>query len=346
MCETGCKRCGKELKQPEGRGRRKLFCSRECQNYRAKKQNKCKQCGAPASQMFCTQACGLEYRHDKKRAQTRQCKWCHKAFAGSVRGAYCSNMCAVKGRVAKKLATNAKKRTTNCLACGKEFVARKQMYMTCCSRECGWELMRIRHRKACEKCGVAFNGRGSSCDECSIKRVNRLFLFTCADCGIAGPTHNTMRKRCDQCLVMHHRALRNAASVGRYQKQAGDVKCRMCESVFSVDGHANSCMYCDVCKRKQKGGTHRKRARKYGVKYVPIVHREIFERDGWKCQLCGGKVKRKRKEHYHPLMPVLDHIIPISKGGDHVHVNVQCAHASCNERKGDKAKGQQLRLIG
>jgi predicted nucleic acid-binding Zn ribbon protein len=71
----------------------------------------------------------------------------------------------------------------------------------------------------------------------------------------------------------------------------------------------------------------------------------IFERDGWRCQLCGKAVRRSAKVP-HPLAPTVDHIVPVSRGGDHVPSNVQCAHFACNNRKGARAANDQLRLLG
>lgn len=71
----------------------------------------------------------------------------------------------------------------------------------------------------------------------------------------------------------------------------------------------------------------------------------IFERDGWRCQLCRLKVDRRRVVP-HPKAPTLDHIIPLAKGGTHEPANVQLACFRCNCLKGDRAASDQLRLIG
>jgi 5-methylcytosine-specific restriction endonuclease McrA len=72
---------------------------------------------------------------------------------------------------------------------------------------------------------------------------------------------------------------------------------------------------------------------------------EIFERDGWACQLCGLPIDRDARKP-DPLSVSLDHIVPISLGGAHSRANTQCAHLSCNVRKSNKYEGfQQLSLI-
>ena len=58
----------------------------------------------------------------------------------------------------------------------------------------------------------------------------------------------------------------------------------------------------------------------------------VLERDGWVCQLCGEPTDRKVRWP-HPMYPTIDHIIPVSKGGKHEEINLQCAHAQCNIRK-------------
>jgi 5-methylcytosine-specific restriction endonuclease McrA len=60
----------------------------------------------------------------------------------------------------------------------------------------------------------------------------------------------------------------------------------------------------------------------------------IFERDGWKCGLCGDPVDSDLS-YPHPQSASLDHIVPISRGGPHTYDNVQCAHLSCNRDKSD-----------
>ena len=72
--------------------------------------------------------------------------------------------------------------------------------------------------------------------------------------------------------------------------------------------------------------------------------KEIFERDGWICGICGKKVS-KALEHPNPRSASLDHIIPLSRGGNHIRINVQLAHLGCNRKKQAHRNGQ-LRLLG
>jgi 5-methylcytosine-specific restriction endonuclease McrA len=64
----------------------------------------------------------------------------------------------------------------------------------------------------------------------------------------------------------------------------------------------------------------------------------IFWRDKGKCHLCRKKVKREDAS--------MDHLVPVSLGGEHTRANVALAHLSCNSRKKTKAMGEQLALFG
>lgn len=89
----------------------------------------------------------------------------------------------------------------------------------------------------------------------------------------------------------------------------------------------------------------RRRARKKGAFVARVYRKEIYERDGHRCQLCGDKLKMDA-ETPHPLAPTIDHIVPLAAGGVHAPWNVQAAHFICNSRKGDRhaPKAEQLRL--
>jgi 5-methylcytosine-specific restriction endonuclease McrA len=61
---------------------------------------------------------------------------------------------------------------------------------------------------------------------------------------------------------------------------------------------------------------------------VRFTRRNIFYRDKNRCQYCG-KVYQQRELN-------LDHIVPISRGGNSCWENVVCACIDCNTKKGDR----------
>jgi 5-methylcytosine-specific restriction endonuclease McrA len=57
---------------------------------------------------------------------------------------------------------------------------------------------------------------------------------------------------------------------------------------------------------------------------APLNRRSVFARDDHRCQYCNGPAES------------IDHVIPRSKGGDHVWENVVAACRPCNVRKRDR----------
>ena len=75
----------------------------------------------------------------------------------------------------------------------------------------------------------------------------------------------------------------------------------------------------------------------------------ILKRDDYTCYLCGGKVDlnaaHNMKEDGWELYPHLDHVIPLSKGGDDTPDNVRTTHAKCNMAKLDTPVNELLDTV-
>jgi 5-methylcytosine-specific restriction endonuclease McrA len=82
--------------------------------------------------------------------------------------------------------------------------------------------------------------------------------------------------------------------------------------------------------------THAVRAKRYGGSAEHVDRLTVFERDGWLCQLCHTPVDPELKWPA-PLSASIDHVVPLSKGGDHLYTNVQLAHLRCNASKGARS---------
>ncbi len=90
---------------------------------------------------------------------------------------------------------------------------------------------------------------------------------------------------------------------------------------------------------------YRRRMRLAQVEAEPYTAAEIFERDGWRCGECRRTV-RADLAWPHPRSASVDHIVPLSLGGEDTRANVRLAHLDCNTRRGNRVEwGQQL-LIG
>lgn len=68
----------------------------------------------------------------------------------------------------------------------------------------------------------------------------------------------------------------------------------------------------------------------------------LIRRDRSICYLCGGTVSKRRKKgsgqpwQADPKYPTMDHVIPLSRDGEHAWDNIKLAHWECNMKKGGK----------
>ena len=73
----------------------------------------------------------------------------------------------------------------------------------------------------------------------------------------------------------------------------------------------------------------------YGGSFEVVNRFAVYERDGWVCQLCGEPVDPDLKGP-DPMCASIDHVVPLSHGGDHSMGNVQLTHLGCNSAKGNR----------
>mgnify|MGYP006268504591 CR=1 FL=1 len=91
---------------------------------------------------------------------------------------------------------------------------------------------------------------------------------------------------------------------------------------------------------KQNPHKRYNKRRKPGSKERRYTRKQIFDRDGINCYLCG-KPTDPTATHIQgqegwETYPHVEHVIPLSKGGTDTLENVRIAHAKCNIDKGIK----------
>lgn len=156
----------------------------------------------------------------------------------------------------------------------------------------------------------------------------------CARCG-ADIEHRDRRSR--HCgPLCRDRDYENAA--------AGTVRCCLwCGDEFAPTKGTH--VYCkkdcrdraDVDRNREEYNRRNaeRRARERGARTCETFTRdEIFDRDGWICQLCFTPIDWRLVGRVSGA-PTIDHVTPLIHGGQHTRVNVQAAHMSCNARKRD-----------
>ena len=63
-----------------------------------------------------------------------------------------------------------------------------------------------------------------------------------------------------------------------------------------------------------------------------VLIKELYKRDEGVCKLCGRPV-HECVDNTDDWSATIDHIIPVSKGGEHSYANTQLAHRLCNSMK-------------
>jgi len=251
---------------------------------------------------------------------TRTCECCGTEFAAKTpTKRFCSNSCRDKQR---NLVPSI---DAVCKHCGKHFKAKRRVYSTFCSKSCSSLFM---HKNT------------------NYNLINEI---------------KSLRNLCSKHLY-NIQILIEIASLLRikkrnkkiYSAKAGIKKhklCLQCNKRFvyirTKGGSPDHCS--DKCRKESKKRTAKKFSRIAKAKRRAIYRSveadnidpfDVFDRDGWRCHICGRKTPKSKRGSHADNAPELDHIVPISKGGKHTFSNVACSCRKCNQIKSDKPFGQ------
>jgi 5-methylcytosine-specific restriction endonuclease McrA len=112
----------------------------------------------------------------------------------------------------------------------------------------------------------------------------------------------------------------------------GTMKRRFCTQLCSDGYHRR------IRKKKE-------RARMRILKVDNVDPIKVFEKHNWHCAKCGIYTPRHLKGKQKDNSPELDHIIPLSRNGEHSYVNVQLLCRQCNLTKLDSVDHSLLSNI-
>lgn len=241
---------------------------------------------------------------------------------------YCSRDCLKKAsRLREKVRPrqrgprNPQRVEGFCPSCGLHFVRARSGGIggpadsgKYCSRECyaRRQATLSRERQALRRIGANWRWCPSQAVVAEIAALRRIARYVerprktirpCTHCG--APTVGTMEygRTCAKCIAERRRASSKASPSRRIYKA-------------------------------------RRRAIERGADADRIDPIKVFERDKWRCHLCGCKTPRRQRGTYEPDAPELDHVIPLAAGGSHTWGNVKCACRRCNGDKGAEPRGQ------
>lgn len=221
-----------------------------------------------------------------------------------------------------------------CEICGNEFQHRFNSANRCCSRACGFEL-RGREQRASAKKYL-----------CNMPPAPK----TCAVCGSLFISIIPKAKYCSRdCKT-------RAAMKAKHPEYYSTRTCIVCGKLFNKDYGRNTARNacseeCNMIhkqnqsKRFRRIAKGKRKALTRGARAESVDPIAVFNRDGWKCQICGCKTPQRFRGTYRGNAPELDHIVPLSRGGAHTYLNTQCACRKCNGEKSNTVYGQTLLAI-
>lgn len=259
------------------------------------------------------------------------------------KGARCGS-CSGKRRVARRAELMALyeagqytpgsyHREATCKGCGRVFPVTRHDNLGCCSRGCASAVVGAARRIYADK-------REAKRAEHLRARLRKglpppLAEVDCVICGAVFRPKNIRARYCsDACR------LKAIDRTDRTPRPCGE-----CGVMFSPEYGVKRRRFCSAsCLTKNLRRKRRKveRARLRAAWVESVDPTMVFERDGWRCHLCGRRTPRRLRGTLDDRAPELDHIIPLARGGEHSYANTACACRACNMAKGATPKGQIL----
>ena len=195
----------------------------------------------------------------------------------------------------------------------------------------------------CKECGYIFErsfitirkGRRTECPECKrMAKIQREIEWK----------EEAERRQREQTYNKLVKQFKDESNKYRHCKQTTMRTCKCCGNIFFTDKKINYCSKKCVNRVHSKNGEHARRIRmKEQMVDKDITIEGLYNRDKGKCALCGGicewndYIKKDNCFIAGNFYPSIDHIVPLSKGGEHSWSNVQLAHRVCNSRKSNKS---------
>jgi HNH endonuclease len=224
------------------------------------------------------------------------------------------------------------------IACGHcgISVEKRQRNALYCSRRCNRASFRQKHPEK----ESTYRARERDARQ-AVPKFTPLHYCRCIQCQRTFIAPRT-RKRCAECVKALARANARARSVR--QHIVSMHRCKQCGSAFDQHYGIRRRTFCSAqCAKRfsrSQAGRNVQRAKHAGVERKYFNELRIFERDGWRCRLCGCATPRRLRGRHKPNSPELDHVIPLARGGPHLPENVQCVCRKCNSAKGARELGQ------
>lgn len=159
-------------------------------------------------------------------------------------------------------------------------------------------------------------------------------------------------RACQQCGAQYtskRRAYCTAECAHEAAMEAYGCRDRQCRDCGTSLGRVSLKSLCAECLQASTRASRRayrawRRALERGARVEKFSPRDIYDRDGWMCGICERPVDRDAL-YPDPQCASLDHVVPLSRGGEHSRANAQCSHLACNMAKSDTMPTTARRLL-
>lgn len=238
-----------------------------------------------------------------------------------------------------------------CDICGSQFTP-KVKWQKRCSKECGYEaeVRQARERGRVKK-GFYDRDRTKTCDVCGasfqLKTPNQMRCSE--DCARVANAEKerVYREKNRGRIAATAKAWRDAnrdrrlETIRKWHQENRDHEREYARNRYKTnqDVRARASEYKRNNRQRYTEYENRRRAIKMQAWVEDVDLVTLIKRKGFACGICGRLTFPSIKDRYHPLSVHIDHIVPLSKGGEHSYANCQVAHASCNTQKRDKVSG-------
>lgn len=286
---------------------------------------------------LCTRHYQQVRHHGQAGPREQQCKHCGAAFTAERQRMYCTKKCSTDA--------HARRSGVRPLEEFKASVRNPAHYFKCewCSKDAHRPFGGNTIKKGCKNrwCSMACKKEQAATLRMESERLE----------SVRRSRHGAGKALA--AAICRLAMLRLKAELGA-PRLACSLGCAVCGKRFEfVHKQGRVPLYCsDRCSTWSPSGRRSKaKTRKAGkmLRRGVTVERfhefEVFDRDGWRCQICGVSTPRSRRGTRHANAPELDHVVPVSAGGEHSRANTQCACRRCNAAKGAGRPVGQLGLF-
>jgi 5-methylcytosine-specific restriction endonuclease McrA len=188
----------------------------------------------------------------------------------------------------------------------------------------------------CKECGLVFKRSAVT-----LRHTER--LTSCPICEEKHKQEELARREAEKEAQKQERERERAEAFWSQKFQQASFQMRQCKECGTSYIGGRGCYCSEECKRKHINRKRDKRLDRANRIDKSISLKKLYKRDKGICWICGGKCDYKdyvKDENGYFIVganyPSIDHVYPLSKGGNHEWSNVKLAHHYCNTLKNDK----------